>query len=340
MSSSDVLSRPGDAAPVPDRGDVLLELEDWRVTLDTEDGSTPIVRGVDLQVRRGESLALVGESGSGKTMTTMTALGLTTVVGLRTSGTVRLAGQDLTAMSTQQAHRHRSANVGVIFQDHLSSLNPVRTIGSQLVDAVSLRTGRPRKQCRDEASELLAQVGLPHPRRQLRSYPFEMSGGMRQRVMIAIALAGGPKVLVADEPTTALDVTVQAQIIELVDELRVSMGLTIVWITHDLGVVARLADRVAVMYAGRVVESSPAERFFTSPLHPYARALMGAAPRRGAAKGSRLQALPGQPPDLAELGPGCAFWDRCPVRSDDRCRTDDPPLIEREPGHYAATFCA
>jgi len=250
---------------------------------------------------------------------------------------VRFEGRELVGASDADLRRMRGNDIAMVFQDPMTSLNPVLTVGRQITEALELHLGLRGDAARRRAAELLDQVGIPSPDRRLDSYPHQMSGGMRQRVMIAIALACDPKVLIADEPTTALDVTIQAQIVELIDGLQAERGMGVVWITHDLGVVAGLADRVLVMYGGQVVEEAPVSRLYASPAHPYTQGLLAALPVLGEHR-DELQTIAGLPPDPSDLPPGCLFWPRCPKRLDARCQTERPVLRPAGPDHRVATF--
>jgi peptide/nickel transport system ATP-binding protein len=315
----------------------VFSVRDLRVSVRTRRGLASIVNGVDLSVERGRTLAVVGESGSGKSMTMLAATGLTPP-GVRVDGSVRLLGTDLRAMRGRQLRAYRGRHAGFVFQDPLSSLNPLMTVGRQIGEAYQLLRGRSRVDARRRAIELLDQVGIPEPEQRIDSYPHQFSGGMRQRVMIAMALACEPELLIADEATTALDVTIQAQVIDLVAELQAKLGTAVIWITHDLGVVAGMADEVAVMYGGRIIEQAPVDELFEHPAHPYTRALLAARPRIG--DRSQLAAIPGAPPSPLRLPPGCAFYPRCPVRADARCATELPPLAPVGREHLARTFYA
>ena len=323
-----------------------LEVEDLRVRFRTSRGPAEVVRGLSLQVRAGETLAVVGESGSGKSVSMLAVLGL--LPGSATvSGSARYRGREVVGASEEELRGLRGPGLGMVFQDPMTSLNPVLTIKRQLLEGLRAhrgsRAGRPdRDALLARARGLLAEVGMPDPDRALRSYPHQLSGGQRQRVMIAMALSHDPAVLVADEATTALDVTVQAQIVALVEKLQAEHGTAVVWITHDLGVVAGIADRVAVMYAGRVIETGTVDAVFAAPTHPYTRGLLGSLPdiddpATGAARDD-LVAMPGLPPDPVDLPEGCAFAPRCPVRAE-ACVREVPPLVEVGPGHLAATRC-
>jgi peptide/nickel transport system ATP-binding protein len=297
----------------------LVALSDLRVEFD----GAPALRGVTLGVARGEALGLVGESGCGKSVTWLAALGLLPAKA-RVSGSVRLAGEELLGAPAATLDRVRGGRVAMIFQDPASALNPVHRLGAQVMEALRLHRGLGGAAARAEAKRLFDQVGIPDAARRLDAYPHELSGGQNQRVMIAMALAGQPELLVADEPTTALDTTIQAQILLLLHRLRRETGLALVLISHDLGVVAETCDRVAVMYAGRIVEQAPARRFFAGPRHPYAAALLAALPPLGGER-APLAAIAGQVPDPRALPPGCAFAPRC-GQADAACAAGLPML--------------
>lgn len=312
----------------------LLAIEDLHLTIAGRDraGGRRSVRaldGVSLSLAPGEALGLVGESGSGKTMTALSVLGLLPPRARITSGRVLLAGTDLTAASDQQLRRTRGDTVGVVFQDPLSSLNPTMTVGAQVAEPLLLHRDISRAEARERAVETLRLVGLPQPGERMKSYPHELSGGMRQRVAIAMALVCEPRLLIADEPTTALDVTTQHQILELIGELRERLGMALVLVSHDLGVISRRVERVAVMYAGKVAEQAPVRELFTSPRHRYTQALFDALPERAAHAGRPLATIPGLPPTLTAPPPGCRFAPRC-AYADDTCRAQEPPLLTVE----------
>jgi len=318
-------------------GDPVLSVRDLTVRIGTRRGVARVVNGVSYDVHPGETLAIVGESGSGKSVGALAVLGLLDEAATAT-GQVLLDGVDLLAAGERQLRRIRGNEIAMVFQDPMTSLNPVKTIGSQLVEPIELHGVATGAAARDRAVELLEQVGLPDARERLGDYPHRFSGGMRQRVMIAMALACEPKVLLADEATTALDVTTQAQILEVVAGLQRRLGLAVVWITHDLGVVAGIADRVAVMYAGRILEQAPVDELYAAPRHPYTMGLLAAVPRVGADRPRRLTTIPGQPPDPTALPPGCAFHPRCGYRHDPRAATEVPPLRAVGPDHRVACF--
>ena len=314
----------------------VLSVDDLTVTIGTRRGPARAVAGVSWQVRQGETFALVGESGSGKSMTLLAATGLAPRAATVT-GRVRLLDTELTALPDERRRKVRGRHVGFVFQDPMTSLNPVLPVGRQVTEAAEEHLGLTRRAARDRAVELLELVGIPSAAQRVDAYPHQFSGGMRQRVAIAMALACEPDLLIADEPTTALDVTTQAQIIELVADLQARLGTAVVWVTHDLGVVAGIADTVAVMYGGRIVEQGPVDAVFDTPTHPYTRALLAARPDPSR-RGEDLVAIPGSPPSPLDLPPGCAFWPRCPVRADPRCEHELPPLTPVGEGHTVRTF--
>jgi oligopeptide transport system ATP-binding protein len=304
----------------------LLSVRDLAVRFDTPYGSVRAVDGVSFDLEQGECLGLVGESGSGKSVTNLALLGLVPMPpGVIESGSVHFGGRDLLALSPEELRRIRGNRIAMIFQDPMTSLNPLLTVGRQLTEVLEQHRGLSHREARDLCARGLGDVGIPDPEARLDSWPHELSGGMRQRVMIAMALLCQPQVLIADEPTTALDVTIQAQILELLADLQERHGTAIVLITHDLGVVAGMADRVHVMYAGRLVESADTSSLFARPLHPYTEGLLASIPSFEDDSSEPLASIPGQPPDLVELPPGCAFEPRCPL-SGEVCGTATPPL--------------
>jgi peptide/nickel transport system ATP-binding protein len=316
----------------------LLEVRDLKVHFHTDDGIVKAVDGVSYSVDRGQALGIVGESGSGKSVSSLTVMGLTRFFkNAEISGEVLLDGKDLLAASDDEMRRLRGSEVSMIFQDPLSSLHPFYKIGDQLVEAIRVHRDVSRAQALDRAVEMLGLVGIPEPRKRVDGYPHEFSGGMRQRVMIAMALANDPKLLIADEPTTALDVTVQAQILELIGRLQNELDTAIVMITHDLGVVAEVTSEIAVMYAGRVVERAPTQTIFAAPEHPYTWGLLGSIARLDQGRGEELVPIPGRPPSLITLPGGCSFHPRCPYVREAHRHTD--PRLETvpgEPGHHVA----
>ncbi|WP_339947577.1 ABC transporter ATP-binding protein [uncultured Albimonas sp.] len=317
----------------------VLEVEGLETVFDTRDGAVHAVNGVSFHLRPGELLGVVGESGSGKSVTMMSALQLLpSPPARRTGGAVRFRGRDVDAMTPKALRALRGGEIGFVFQDPMTSLNPVFTVGFQIMEPLRKHLKLSKPEARRRAAELLAMVGIPSPEARLNDYPHQFSGGMRQRVMIAIALACEPGVVIADEPTTALDVTIQAQIIELVKDLRQRLGAAIVWITHDLGVIAGIADRVAVMYAGRIVEEGPVLEIFENPQHPYTRALLETMPHLEGDRPERLRTITGQPPVLMARPSSCSFAPRCP-HAFDKCLAADPQLEPRgAPGHRAACW--
>jgi peptide/nickel transport system ATP-binding protein len=312
-------------------GEPLLSVEDLKVSFATEDGVVRAVDGVSFTVDRGEVVAIVGESGSGKSVTAMTLLGLTRGPNARFEGKATFDGRELIGASEDQLRKIRGAGIAMVFQDPMSSLDPVYRIGTQIVEQIRVHDHEvSRAQAMDRAVELLERVGIPRASERLRAFPHEFSGGMRQRVMIAMALSCSPKLLIADEPTTALDVTIQAQILDELRELRKATEAGIILVTHDLGVVADIADRVVVMYAGRVVEQGTLDEIFYDPQHPYTWGLLGSITRVDADRSERLPAIPGLPPSLLAPPEGCHFRPRCP-HAFDRC-TQVPGLEARRPG--------
>ncbi len=306
---------------------MLLEVRDLHVEFRTRDGVAKAVNGVTYGVDEGETLAVLGESGSGKSVTAQAVMGiLDTPPGRVTGGEVVFQGRDLLTLKEEERRRIRGAEMAMIFQDALSALNPVLTVGDQLAEMFTVHRGMSRKDARAKAVELMDRVRIPAARERVRQYPHQFSGGMRQRIMIAMAIALEPALIIADEPTTALDVTVQAQVMELLAELRREYRMGLILITHDLGVVADVADRIAVMYAGRIVESAPVHDIYKAPAHPYTRGLLDSIPRLDQ-KGRELYAIKGLPPNLTRIPPGCPFHPRCPLACD-VCTTDDPPLYE------------
>src|SRR4051795_1625170 len=316
----------------------LLEVEDLKVHFHTDDGIVKAVDGVSYRVERGRALGIVGESGSGKSVSSLTVMGLTRFFkSAQITGSVKFEGKELLTASDEEMRRIRGNDIAMIFQDPLSSLHPFYRIGKQLVEAIQSHRNVSRAQALDRAVEMLGLVGIPEPRRLVDSYPQEFSGGMRQRVMIAMALANDPKLLIADEPTTALDVTVQAQILDLIQRLQSELDTAIVMITHDLGVVAEVADEIAVMYAGEIVEHASKDTIFAGPEHPYTGGLLGSIPRLDLPRGEELVPISGRPPSLITLPGGCSFHPRCPYVRPAHTKTE--PVLERVPddaGHEVA----
>ncbi|WP_033288118.1 ABC transporter ATP-binding protein [Amycolatopsis jejuensis] len=305
--------------------ELLLEVEDLHVEFRTSDGVANVLNGVGYSVHAGETLAVLGESGSGKSVTAQTIMGiLDTPPGVITGGSIRYRGEDLLTASADRRREVRGAEIAMIFQDALSALNPVFTIGFQIEEQLRVRQGLSKKEARTRAVELLDLVRIPAAARRIKDYPHQFSGGMRQRAMIAMSLALDPDLLIADEPTTALDVTVQAQIMDLLAEIQRERRMGLILITHDLGVVAEVADRIAVMYAGRIVEQADVRELFSSPGHPYTAALMDSLPRLDL-KGQTLETIKGLPPSLLDIPAGCPFHPRC-KRAEQRCRDERPSL--------------
>ena len=314
----------------------LLTISDLHVSFFTEQGEVRAVRGIDLEIQPGQTLALVGESGCGKSATALSIMRLIESPGRIVSGSLVYNGRDLVRLSEAELRSIRGKSIGMIFQEPMTSLNPVFTIGHQIGEVFRLHQGLSLREADREAGRLLETVGIPSPRQRLEHYPHELSGGMKQRVMIAMALACRPDLLIADEPTTALDVTVQAQILDLLTRLQDEMGMAILLITHNLGVVAQFAQDVAVMYAGKIIERAQVRPLFQNPLHPYTQALLYAVPRRGH-RSERLAAITGSVPSPLQYPRGCAFAARCPAMLDN-CPTQQPALGVVEPGHEAACW--
>ena len=322
----------------------ILEVEGLRTLFFTRQGLVRAVSDLSFHVGRGEVLAIVGESGCGKSITALSIMRLVpTPPGRIDAGSVKLEGRELLSLDEEEMRAVRGNDISMIFQEPMTSLNPVLTVGEQIAEAVRLHQNISRADARARAVEMLDLVRIPEPAQRAREYPHQMSGGMRQRVMIAMALACNPKVLIADEPTTALDVTIQAQILDLIVKLQQQRGTAVVLITHDLGVVAETAHRVVVMYAGRKIEEAPVEELFDRPLHPYTHGLMASVPRLavlgGGPAAERLQEIPGMVPLLSALPEGCAFAPRC-AHADDTCRATYPDYVERRPGHWVACWHA
>lgn len=317
----------------------LLEVRELETRFRTPTGLVRAVNRVSFTVQTGETLGLVGESGSGKSVTMLSLLRLLPPAAQVTGGEAWFEGQDLLRLRDRPLRRLRGHTIGMVFQDPLTSLNPVLTIERQLTESLRLHLRLSRRAARARALDLLEQVGIPSPAQRLRDYPHQFSGGMRQRVTIAIALACNPKLLIADEPTTALDVTIQAQIVELVKQLQADLGMATIWIAHDLALMAGLADRIAVMYAGQIVEIAPLHSLYQNPRHPYTLGLLQSIPRLDEQRRDRLPAIPGLPPDLAHYPSGCPFAARCTYALE-RCSQDDPPLVSlaEDPGHQVACW--
>jgi oligopeptide/dipeptide ABC transporter ATP-binding protein len=315
--------------------DVVLKVRDLSTHFVTSDGVAEAVRGVDLTLRRGRTLGLVGESGCGKSVTALSIMRLVPdPPGKIVSGKVLLGGRDLLGLSEHEMRSVRGREVAMVFQEPMTSLNPVFTVGDQIAEAVRVHKGAPKREALQRAAEMLETVRIPDAAERIRSYPHELSGGQQQRVMIAMALVLNPRLLIADEPTTALDVTIQAQILALLRDLQQELSMAVLFITHDMAVVAETADDVAVMYAGRIVESAAVSPLFARPLHPYTRLLFRSIPTERA-RGRKLETIAGTVPDLRSLPTGCKFHPRCPMRNE-RCIADEPELREVELGRLAA----
>jgi peptide/nickel transport system ATP-binding protein len=324
-------------------GDPLLSVEDLRVEFETEDGVVKAVDGISYEVGRGRTLGVVGESGSGKTVGAMTILGLTRAQGARISGRIVFEGRDLLSLPEPELRKIRGKEIAMIFQDPSTALHPLYRIGAQITEAVRAHQDVTKAQARARAVELLGLVGIPDPGKRVDDYPHEFSGGMKQRAMIAMALVNEPKLLIADEPTTALDVTVQAQILALLERLRGELGMAIVIVTHDMGVVAELADEIAVMYAGRIVETAATEALLKSPEHPYTWGLLRSIPKLDGPRQEKLDPIKGSPPSLIDPPSGCHFHPRCAYAQPDHARFDPellptpgPPINPDGPTHKVA----
>jgi peptide/nickel transport system ATP-binding protein len=323
----------------PHTGDTLLDVEDLEVKFFTRRGVAHAVRGVSLHIHPGETLGLVGESGSGKSVTAQAVMGLIQLPGRITSGSIRWKGQSVVGPEGERfARKIRGKELAMVFQDPMTSLNPLYTIGMQIGEVLRHHMGMNREQARERTVDLLELVGIASPERRVEQYPHEFSGGMRQRMLIAMALACEPQLLIADEPTTALDVTIQAQILELLAELQQRLNVAVLLISHDLGVVAQVCNRISVMYAGKIIESGPAEKVFDRPGHPYTAGLLRSTPRLDLVQ-SRLVGIDGSPPDLMNPPPGCAFHARCGVGIE-RCVSEMPALEAHEQGREVACWRA
>ncbi len=312
----------------------LLEIKDERLSFFTPAGEVKALNGVSFSMEEGEVLGIVGESGSGKSVTAYSIMGLTAYPGKLIGGTIRFNGHQVDQMTEWEFRKMRGNEVSIIFQDPMTSLNPVYTIGNQIMEVIRLHTDKTPEQAKDRARELLELVGINEPEKRLRQYPHELSGGMRQRVMIAIALACEPKLLIADEPTTALDVTIQAQILELMQELRKKLGMSIIMITHDLGVVASMCERIAVMYAGHIVEYGTTDEIFYEPSHEYTKGLINSIPKLTTEESERLVPIEGQPVDLLNPPEGCPFAPRC-ENCMKICLSKMPPRTQLSDTHYS-----
>jgi len=315
----------------------LLEIKNLNVCFETENGLVHALRNVSFEVRQGEVLALVGESGCGKSVTALSVMGLLPQPqGIISGGSIHFQGRDLVPLPRKELRKYTGNEISMIFQEPMTSLNPVYTVGYQICEAIRQHSRISKKAVRDHTIEMLDKVGIAEAGKRFNAYPHQLSGGMRQRVMIAMALSCNPRLLIADEPTTALDVTIQAQILELMLELNQSIGMSMIMITHDLGVVAEIAERVAVMYAGRIVETSQVVPLFTNPSHPYTWGLLGSMPWVDREQ-ERLSPIAGIVPNPFEYPAGCKYSTRCPL-VDDKCRQHEPDLIEVEPGHLSACW--
>lgn len=316
----------------------LLNIRHLETRFFTTDGVVHAVNGISYTVNHGETIGIVGESGSGKSISVLSILRLIpSPPGKITNGEVLFEGMDLLKMNETALRRIRGHQISMVFQDPMTSLNPVLTIGKQITESIQLHLGFSKKQAKNRAIELLQQVGIPDAKRRINQYPHQFSGGMRQRVMIAMGLACQPKLLIADEPTTALDVTIQAQIVSLIKKLRQEMGMSIIWITHDLALLARLADRILVMYGGQIVEQATVNQLYQNPRHPYTIGLLNSLPRLDGDRQEKLQAIEGVPPDLINYPKGCPFASRCAFVMD-RCIEEDPILETVEPQHDVACW--
>jgi oligopeptide transport system ATP-binding protein len=312
----------------------LLEVKDLSTYFETEDGVVKAVDGISFELKRGETLGIVGESGSGKSVANLSLMRLIPEPpGKIVSGEILFGGHDVLKLSTREVRDIRGKQIAMIFQDPMTSLNPFMRISKQLMEVTQLHLGHSKEQARAHAMRMLEQVGIPDARERADSYPHEFSGGMRQRVMIAMALSCQPELLIADEPTTALDVTIQAQILELIKRLKAETGASVILITHDLGVVAGMTDHIIVMYAGKVFEQAPTAELFARPGNPYTRGLFRSVPDPAAEQGSLYQ-IPGLPPDLARLPPGCPFAPRC-ERAEEICQREFPPFVQLTREHYS-----
>jgi oligopeptide/dipeptide ABC transporter ATP-binding protein len=348
LNQSNVTRAPADTTVrsstiVRSSGQPILEVDNLRTHFFTADGVVPAVNGVSYHVEAGETLGVVGESGCGKSVTALSILRLVaSPPGRIVGGAIRFQGTDLLKLTEREMERIRGNQISMIFQEPMTSLNPLQTAGHQISEAIALHQGLSHREAMKQAIEMLRRVHIPEPERRARAYPHHLSGGMRQRVMIAMALSCNPQVLIADEPTTALDVTIQAQILDLMRELRATFGTAMILITHDMGVVAENADRVVVMYAGRKVEEARVDDLFGRPAHPYTRGLLDSIPyydSTSPAKSKRLNEIKGMVPAMAHLPKGCAFAPRCGLASD-RCRDASPPLTSMGDGHIVACWHA
>src|ERR1044072_9065170 len=313
----------------------ILEVRDLRPYFNTEEGTVKAVDGMDFELKRGETLGIVGESGSGKSVTNLSVIRLIPdPPGKIVSGEIVFDGQDILALPIDEVRKIRGKRIAMIFQDPMTSLNPFMRISKQLMELTRLHLGYSKDQAYEHAIKMLETVGIPDARSRVDNYPHEFSGGMRQRVMIAMALSCDPELLIADEPTTALDVTIQAQILELIKDLKARMGTSVILITHDLGVVAGMTDKIIVMYAGKVFEQAPTRELFATPANPYTKGLLKSVPDPAHEQGKELYQIPGLPPDVAHLPPGCPFAPRC-YRAEEICTREFPPFVQINEGHHS-----
>ena len=321
---------------VDDKREKILEVKNLKTYFYTDGGIVKAVDGVNFDLKKGETLGIVGETGSGKSITALTILGLIPIPpGKIESGEILFRGEDLLKLKISNLKHFRGNCISMIFQDPMTSLNPVFTIGNQLAEAILAHQEVTKKQAYIQALDLLDMVGISDRKKRMKSYPHEFSGGMRQRAMIAMAIANSPSILIADEPTTALDVTIQAQILELIDTLKKKTNSSVILITHDLGVIAKYAERVMVMYAGKPVEFASVDNIFYKPLHPYTLGLIGSVAKLNEEKKERLKPIKGSPPSLIDLPKGCTFASRC-IFAEKKCKIEFPPVIEEEGSHFAA----
>jgi len=315
----------------------ILEVKDLTTRFHTDEGTVKAVNGISYSIEEGESVGIVGESGCGKSVSVLSVMRLLPEPPATVQGHVIFNNQDILKLPQSKMRSIRGSQIAMVFQDPMTSLNPVLTVGLQLKEPLMVHLGMGEEDAEERAAQLLELVGIPNGRDRLDDYPHQFSGGMRQRAMIAMALSCNPTLLIADEPTTALDVTIQAQIIDLVLRLREQFGMSLIWITHDLGVVAGLADRVLVMYAGYIVEDARVDDLYTKPMHPYTSMLLRSLPRMDKDAGNKLESIEGLPPDLVDLPSGCPFAERCPYAKD-LCREHNPHLFAMEPNHRAACW--
>ncbi|QYO65453.1 ABC transporter ATP-binding protein [Leptolyngbya sp. 7M] len=318
-----------------DSNGTILSVKDLKTYFQTEDGIVKAVDGISFELKKGETLGIVGESGSGKSVTNLSIMRLIPVPpGKIVGGSVIFDGIDVRALPIEEVRKIRGKRIAMIFQDPMTSLNPFLKISTQLMEVTRLHLGHTKKQAYEHGVKMLEMVGIPDPRSRMDGYPHELSGGMRQRVMIAMALSCDPELLIADEPTTALDVTIQAQILELIKGLKSRMGTSVILITHDLGVVAGMTDKIIVMYAGKVFEQAPTKELFTTPANPYTKGLLKSVPDPAHEQGEPLYQIPGLPPDVAHLPPGCPFAERCD-RAEEICRAEYPPFVQINDHHHS-----